>query len=311
MPAWARAALTGVVVLAACGPAVDRPGGALVELESLAFVPPGECRLLARDGADIVCATEHALLVDRWEVPVSTWRAFLAGADLPPAPARDAIAAAWPDALDVWPASGMNLEEARALAAWRGMRLPTAREWIRVAAGTRASPWPWGSSRASSVANTVELRLDRPVPVGTFEHGQSPESVYDLIGNVAEWVEEPIAAAAGVDLGVTPAAWALGGSYATRLWKTYDYDRVGRLVVPHLDLDPRTRAADVGLRCVADARAWLTAHAGDLGQGEAARQRLAAVGARWGRGAVPLLEELAARPGAPAAFVALLEGARR
>jgi hypothetical protein len=36
-----------------------------------------------------------------------------------------------------------------------------------------------------------------------------------------------------------------------------------------------------------------------------------AVGARWGRDALPLLSELAAQPGAPGALQHLLEGARR
>ena len=39
--------------------------------------------------------------------------------------------------------------------------------------------------------------------------------------------------------------------------------------------------------------------------------RLLAVGRRWGRRALPLLDELAARPNAPRALAVLAEGARQ
>jgi len=204
----------------------------------------------------------------------------------------------------------MTLLEARAFADTRSMRLPTASEWIRIAAGTRGQPFPWGLARASAVANTAELGLARPVPVGTFEQGATPDSIYDLLGNVAEWVEDPLPIAAGADVDVRPLGWALGGSYATRLAKIHDLDRTGRIVIVHVDLDPRTRARDVGLRCVVEARAWLGTHAPDLGATEREREGLRRIGARWGRDAVPLLEELSASSGAPASLRHLLEGAR-
>jgi hypothetical protein len=149
------------------------------------------------------------------------------------------------------------------------------------------------------------------VPVGTFEQGCSPESVYDLVGNVAEWVDAPLESGPDRDFDVLPLAWAMGGSYATRLWKVHDVDGRGAPVVLHLDLDPRARATDVGLRCVAEAGPWLVAHAGAVGDGTEVRARLVAIGRRWGREAIPLLEELAARPAAAPAIASLLEGARR
>lgn len=300
---------------AACGgPEEGDPTEALAVLDRLAFVPPGECRLPARDGVDLVCANEEALLVDRLETTRAEWSAWSATSAGDSATAEDRnraeVADAWPEAIESWPASGLTLDEARAYAAARGMRLPTAREWIRIAAGTRAQPFPWGLARASAVANTVELGLGRPVPTGTFEQGASPDSVYDLLGNVAEWVEEPIASVGGGEADVRPLAWAMGGSFATRLWKIHEPDGSGRTTVVQVDLDPGTRSADVGLRCVADARAWLAAHAPDLGATQRERDGLRRIGARWGRDAVRLLEDLVDRPGAKLSLRWLLEGAR-
>ncbi|MBL8860922.1 MAG: SUMF1/EgtB/PvdO family nonheme iron enzyme [Planctomycetes bacterium] len=297
-------------ILAACGGPEADPSAALAGLDALAFVPAGECRLVGRGGVEIRCATDRALLVDRYEITRGEWARWTPRADAEAAPPPPSFVEAWPDAATTWPASGMSLGEARAFAAARRMRLPTAAEWMRIAAGTRAQPFPWGLSRAASVANTAELGLGRPVPVGAFEQGASPDGIYDLLGNVAEWVEAPFPGTAGGDGDLRALAWAMGGSYATRLWKLHDVDAAGRIVVVHVDLDPATRALDVGLRCVADARVWLAQHAPELGATAAEREGLRRIGARWGRDAVPLLEELSAAPSAPSSLRHLLEGAR-
>lgn len=300
----------GLAVLAACERPEADPTTALAGLDALAFVPPGECRLLGRDGVELRCESRSALLVERYETSRGDWERWQRGAGAESAADAEAALSPWTDSAPIWPASGMTLHEARAFAASRGMRLPTASEWVRIAAGTRGQPWPWGLARASSVANTAELELGRPVPVGAFEQGASPDSIYDLLGNVSEWVEEPLPWFGGGDLDVRPLAWALGGSYATRLWQIYELDRRGRIVVVHVDLDPGTRALDVGLRCVADARTWLATQAPDLGATAREREGLRRIGARWGRDAVPLLEELSLAPGARSSLRWLLEGAR-
>ncbi len=296
------------VLFAACEQREDDPSRALAELDALAFVPPGTCRLLGRDGIEIVCRTQEALLVGRYEVTRGAWSSWVERGGMDPTLMPEHFRDPWAEAAINWPASGMTLAEARAFAESQSMRLPTTAEWIRIAAGTRAQPWPWGLGRASSVANTAELELGRPVPVGAFEQGASPDSIYDLLGNVAEWVEEPLAAA--VDSDLRSLAWAVGGSYATRLWKVQELDRAGRIVVVHMDLDPNARALDVGLRCVIEARAWLGAHAPELGATTRERDGLRRIGARWGRDAVPLLEELSAAPDAPSSLRWLLDGAR-
>jgi formylglycine-generating enzyme required for sulfatase activity len=295
--------------LGACRGGDSDPTAALAALDQLAFVPAGECRILGRGGAELRVATSEPLLVDRYEVSRGAWDAWASrsgvGNDEFPA-FRDA----WPEAAPSWPASGMTLAEGKRFAAARGMRLPSAAEWLRIAAGTRAQPYPWGVSRASAVSNTFELGLARPVPVGTFEQGASPDGIYDLLGNVAEWVEAPLANLGVPDTEPRPLGWAMGGSYATRLAKIHDADMPGRIALAVLDLDPRTRALDVGLRCVAPARAWLRDHAPDLGSNAREREGLRRIGARWGRDAIPVLEALAGEPGAPASLRHLLDGAR-
>ncbi len=299
-----------LALLGACEHRETDPTAPLAELDALAFVPVGASRILGRDGIEVAFENTTALLVERYEVTRGAWNLWIDSATANVAAMPPGFRSAWPEASANWPASGMTLAEAHAFAASRGMRLPTAAEWIRIAAGTRAQPWPWGLGRASAVANTAELGLGRPVPVGAFEQGASPDSIYDLLGNVAEWVDPPLPAAIGGDGDVRPLSWAMGGSYATRLWKIHELDRAGRIVVVHVDIDPAGRALDVGLRLVVEARAWLLERAPNLGSTARERDGLRRIGARWGRDAVPLLEELSAAAVAPTSLRWLLEGAR-
>jgi hypothetical protein len=279
----------------------------LAELERLSFVPPGECALQPRFGARIVCSNARALLVDRFEVTRASWRTWYEGA-AERDPVFDRSLAQWALETGDWPASFMTLPEARSFATSRGMRLLTASEWMRVACGTRALPYPWGWTEASSVANTLNLGVRHPLPVGTFEQGRTSFSTYDMAGNVWEWVEEPIAASQGD--GSLGLAWAMGGSYLSRLRRLHELDIEDHFSIHEQDLDPSSRSIDVGLRCCADAEEYLWVHAA-LWSSASVRDRLVAVGAAWGRDAIPLLEDLSRRPGAPAGLALLLEGARR
>lgn len=303
------------------------PADAVAELERLAFVPPDQFSLPALDGVSIVGDNLEPLLVDRCEVTRGDWRRWQS-AQAVRDPLLDAWIADWPsDTSDDWPATFMNLDEARRFAADRGMRLLTAREWLRIACGPRRQPWPWGPSAHVSVANTLDLGLGRPVAVGTFEQGQSPLSVFDLLGNVWEWVEEPIvsgassasAGSAGSNdrTSASSGAWAMGGSYLAWPRRLYEIveevdpatrRQVQRWLFYQQDLDPAARSSDVGLRCVTAAEEYLWRNAPRLDVG--ARARLVGVGRSWGAAAIPMLERLCARSGAPIALTYLLEGAR-
>lgn len=311
--AWRRAGRAGALVLAVsfglagCSDPREAAGSpALEDLEQLAFVPPGSVAFPGRVGPPIVCENPQALLVDRFEVTRRAWRGHQERARTPLGRVVRDAAATWTEDTERWPATWMDLDEARAFAAARGMRLPTAREWLRVACGTRGLIYPWGPSRAFRVANTYDLALGRLAAVGTFELGATPLGTYDMCGNAWEWVEAP------ADVGASPGvAWALGGAFTSPLRRVWDLEVDGRVVFDRLELDPRARGEDVGFRCVVDAREYLTRNAHAWGDDERARARLAAVGRRFGRDAVPLLEELVRGSPKSAGLAELLAGAQR
>jgi hypothetical protein len=124
-----------------------------------------------------------------------------------------------------------------------------------------------------------------------------------MCGNVWEWVDDPIAEGAS--------AWVMGGSFASQLRPLAGEDEARRVAFEHLDVDESTRGEDIGLRCVADAAEWLSAHAQSFSAGDDTHVRLVAGGRRFGGAAVPMLEEVRAAGHGSQAIAWLLEGAQQ
>lgn len=295
----ARALLLACVLLlppSACGGAGDGASAPLLdELERFAWVPEASVRLAP--GAGPVVGNARPLLVERFETTRGQAKEFLAS--LPPDPARERLLGE-PEGAANLPVTGLTLEEARALCATRGLRLLTAGWWLRCALGRQGADYPFGG-RWVSVANTVELGLRHPVPVGSFGQGVSPDGLHDLAGNVAEWVDEPLDGPEGL-------AWAMGGSWASLLRPTVRIGSGGGLDLSRLELDPASRDETVGLRACADAEEWLAARAQSLPRDPSARERLRALGRAWGPQARATLDRLRQSHPAPA-FDWLREGA--
>jgi formylglycine-generating enzyme required for sulfatase activity len=94
-----------------------------------------------------------------------------------------------------WPVMNVNLDDARAYAAWRSekegrvVRVPTEDEWEKAARGVDGRWWPWGNRFDPTFCRMRESEPGppRPSPVGAFPTDRSVYGLMDTAGGMREW----------------------------------------------------------------------------------------------------------------------------
>ena len=226
--------------------------------------PTHECRLSYLESTGEYPHREvafGALDVDAYEVSNARYEACVAAGDCTPRALDDCrfhtiyrheFGQPVPEALlqPNHPASCVTAEQARAFCASRGMRLPTSEEWERIARSGDDRMQPWGPFWTPAILNWGERdmvgfpvagRLDGAeltASVDDYADGRTDEGVYNMFGNVAEWVEP-------LDDDPDGTAGIRGGSYID--------DALDLRMTRHAARPADRPRSDVGFRCVADA----------------------------------------------------------
>ena len=90
------------------------------------------------------------------------------------------------------PATNLTWTLANEFAAWMGLRLPTEAQWEKGARGTDKRVWPWGNSYPDDTYGRFGwsgVDCD-PAPVDAYPKGRSPYGLYNMAGNVGEYVAD-------------------------------------------------------------------------------------------------------------------------
>lgn len=78
--------------------------------------------------------------------------------------------------------------DAYAYASWAAKALPSSPQWEKAARGVRGEVYPWGSQVTPAKCNVREGGIRGTTPVDRYHSGASEYGIYDLCGNVWEWL---------------------------------------------------------------------------------------------------------------------------
>jgi len=193
----------------------------------------------------------HAYYIDVYEVTNASYAACVAaGACQPPVSNRSRKVSNYytdPD-LGNFPVVYINWEMAQVYCGWRAGRLPTEAEWEKAARGADQRLYPTGAVVSCTLANYCR---DDTTEVGRYKEPPGPYGLFDMAGNVAEWVADWYSAGYyGASLPENPAGPAAGQLRVVRggsFESTENHDlqtTAGAAQKPEAALDY------VGFRCV-------------------------------------------------------------
>jgi iron(II)-dependent oxidoreductase len=150
------------------------------------------------------------------------------------------------------PVVGICWYEAMAYARWVGKRLPTATEWQKAGgwpeqlSGGDCNRYPWGDLFDPGRTNLWASGIGRTVPVTHYANGATPNGIFQMTGNVWEWLDDSLDAIPCSEeetfVPWKPMRRIIGGAYDTY----FASEATCHFITGQAELD---RPENVGFRC--------------------------------------------------------------
>jgi hypothetical protein len=140
----------------------------------------------------------------------------------------------FPNEMGQYPRVLLSWYQAQKACEEKGKRLCTANEWVNACRGSTSTMYPYGSDFEADKCH-INVGKDTGLKkIGKISTCRSDYGVYDMIGNVKEWVigEE-----------------GKSGSFQPILGGAWYYKELVNCIGPRSKLDPRFSFADLGFRC--------------------------------------------------------------
>ncbi|MDP1713988.1 MAG: SUMF1/EgtB/PvdO family nonheme iron enzyme [Anaerolineales bacterium] len=88
------------------------------------------------------------------------------------------------------PVVGVTWDQAQAYCAWTQGGLPTEAQWEKAARGVNENVYPWGNAKPACDLLNFGDCVRRTTDVDAFPEGVSSYGLFDMAGNVFEWVSD-------------------------------------------------------------------------------------------------------------------------
>jgi formylglycine-generating enzyme required for sulfatase activity len=154
-------------------------------------------------------------------------------------------------ALRQLPVVYVSWEDAQTYCQWVGRELPSEAMWERAARGGLVGKrYPWGDQDPVcqlGASNGAQMAGCGGGPVAVRSFQSNAYGLFDMAGNVSEWVEDGYEAYPGGDRDADAAFG--GGDRVARVGSFYD-DRDDIRNAVRLGMDPNERVDSIGFRCV-------------------------------------------------------------
>jgi len=164
--------------------------------EGMTLIPAGYFQMGSSTGQALE-RPEHpvfldAFYIDTYEVTNAQYRECVQDGGCTQISAQSATRQNYRDnpAYDDYPVVNVTWDQANAYCQWAGKHLPSEAQWEYAASGPDNLTWPWGNSFE---ANRLPANEPDTQPVGSYPEGASPFGVFDMAGNVAEWIADEFA----------------------------------------------------------------------------------------------------------------------